>query len=74
MNIAVAMAMMLPGIRNAIITLATIMIRIPTWFARIERAHTRPLPQTSQISEVPIAWKRELSVDIVAARRVTQKR
>ena len=71
MNIAVARAMILPGIRNAIITLAIIMISTPTWFALIDNAHWRPLPQRSHIRAVPIVWKRELSVDIAAASSVT---
>ena len=71
MNIAVAIAMMLPGIRKAMMTLATIMINTPTWLARSERAHFLPRPQRSQIRAVPIEWNRELNVDIAAARRVT---
>src|SRR5690606_2819571 len=64
MNIAVAIAMILPGIRNAMITLITIIARTPAWFARRERAHSLPLPQTSQIRAVPIAWNCDDRVDI----------
>ena len=68
MNIAVARAMMLPGMTKAITMLAAIMTTVAIRIGRIVAPFAPVRRMTSNPSDVPMTWKRELSVDIAAAR------
>jgi hypothetical protein len=73
MNIAVARAMMLPGITYASRTEKTIITIVPACTPTIEAFRPRQVRQMSKPREVPIVWKRELRVDMAAARRESMK-
>ena len=73
MNIAVARAMMLPGRMKARTTLTTIMTTVAIWIGRIAALPESVRRARSNPSDVPMTWKRALSVDIAAARSASMK-